>query len=136
MDDRVVWQMSGLITFEKKGDFSKTFRFLNKLLNREYLNILEKYGREGVARLKEYTPKDTGLTSESWDFVITHNKDNTSISFVNSNVNNYVNIAIILQYGHATRNGGWVEGVDYINPALQPIFDKMAKEAWEEVTKL
>lgn len=128
--------MSGIITFTKKGDFSKTFRFFNKLLKRDYLNILEKYGKIGVERLREYTPKDTGLTSESWDFVIEHNKDTTRISWVNSNVNNYVNIAIILQYGHATRHGGWVEGVDYINPALKPVFDAMAKEAWEEVTKL
>ena len=126
----------GLITFEKKGDFSKTFKFFNKLLRRDYLNILDKYGKEGVERLREYTPKDTGLTSESWYYEISHNKDSTTISWLNSNVNNYVNIAIILQYGHATRNGGWVEGVDYINPALKPIFDKMANEAWNEVTKL
>lgn len=126
----------GLITFEKKGDFSKTFKFFNKLLKRDYLNILDKYGKEGVERLREYTPKDTGLTSESWYYEISHNKDSTTISWLNSNINNYVNIAIILQYGHATRNGGWVEGVDYINPALKPIFDKMANEAWNEVTKL
>lgn len=126
----------GLITFKNKGDFSKTFKFFNKLLKRDYLNILDKYGKEGVERLREYTPKDTGLTSESWHYEISHNKDSTTISWLNSNVNNYVNIAIILQYGHATRNGGWVEGVDYINPALRPIFDKMAAEAWDEVTKI
>lgn len=121
------------ITFKHKGDFSKTLKFFNHLLRRDYLNILDKYGKEGVERLKEYTPKDTGLTSESWNYVITKDKQSTTITWTNSNVNNYVNIALILQYGHATRNGGWVEGVDYINPALEPIFEKMAQEAWEEV---
>ena len=126
----------GVITFKNKGDFSKTFKFLNRLLNREYLNVLDKYGKEGVERLREYTPKDTGLTSESWYYEISHDKDSTKIAWYNSNINNYVNIAIILQYGHATRNGGWVEGVDYINPALGPIFERMANEAWKEATKV
>lgn len=122
-----------LIYFSHRGDFSKTFKFLNHILNKDYLNILEKYGRLGVERLEEYTPKNTGHTSESWNYEITHGKDRTSISWINTNVNNHVNIALILQYGHATRNGGWVEGIDYINPALKPIFDAMAKEAWEEI---
>ena len=127
--------MSDLISFKHKGDFSKTLRFFNKVLQRDYLNILDKYGQEGVARLREATPKDTGLTAESWSYVITSDKNNTTITWVNSNVNKHVNIALILQYGHATRHGGWVEGIDYINPALQPVFDKMADEAWREINR-
>ena len=98
--------------------------------------MLVRYGREGVAALSAATPKDSGLTAASWDYEITHNGKETTIAFTNSNVRNGVNIAIILQYGHGTRNGGYVAGRDYINPAIQPIFDKMANEAWREVTNL
>lgn len=127
--------MSG-ITFRHKGDFSKTEKFFNSLLKLDYLNVLERYGKAGVAALASATPKDSGLTAASWDYEITHNGKETTIAFTNSNVSNGVNIAIILQYGHGTRNGGYVAGRDYINPAIQPIFDKMANEAWKEVTNL
>lgn len=124
------------ITFRHKGDFSKTEKFFNSLLKLDYLNVLERYGKAGVAALASATPKDSGLTAASWDYEITHNGKETTIAFTNSNVSNGVNIAIILQYGHGTRNGGYVAGRDYINPAIQPIFDKMANEAWREVTNL
>lgn len=124
------------ITFRHKGDFSKTEKFFNSLLKLDYLNVLERYGKAGVAALASATPKDSGLTAASWDYEITHNGKETTIAFTNSNVSNGVNIAIILQYGHGTRNGGYVAGRDYINPAIQPIFDKMANEAWKEVTNL
>ena len=124
------------ITFRHKGDFSKTEKFFNSLLKLDYLNVLERYGKAGVAALAAATPKDSGLTAASWDYEITHNGKETTIAFTNSNVSNGVNIAIILQYGHGTRNGGYVAGRDYINPAIQPIFDKMANEAWKEVTNL
>ena len=124
------------ITFRHKGDFSKTEKFFNSLLKLDYLNVLERYGKAGVAALAAATPKDSGLTAASWDYEITHNGKETTIAFTNSNVSNGVNIAIILQYGHGTRNGGYVAGRDYINPAIQPIFDKMANEAWREVTNL
>ena len=127
--------MSG-ITFRHKGDFSKTEKFLNSLLKLDYLNVLERYGQAGVAALAAATPKDSGLTAASWDYEITHNGKETTIAFTNSNISNGVNIAIILQYGHGTKGGGYVAGRDYINPAIQPIFDKMANEAWREVTNL
>ena len=87
-------------------------------------------------RLASATPKDSGLTADSWDYEITHDGKETTIAFTNSNISNGVNIAIILQYGHGTKGGGYVAGRDYINPAIQPIFDKMANEAWREVTNL
>lgn len=122
--------------FRHKGDFSKTEKFFNSLLKLDYLNVLERYGQAGVAALASATPKDSGLTAASWDYEITHNGKETTIAFTNSNISNGVNIAIILQYGHGTRNGGYVAGRDYINPAIQPIFDKIANEAWREVTNL
>ena len=127
--------MSG-ITFRHKGDFSKTEKFFNSLLKLDYLNVLERYGQAGVAALASATPKDSGLTADSWDYEITHDGKETTIAFTNSNISNGVNIAIILQYGHGTKGGGDVAGRDYINPAIQPIFDKMANEAWREVTNL
>lgn len=121
------------IKFKHKGELKKTTKFLNKILHRDYIKILDKYAQQGVEALRQYTPKKTGLTSESWGYTIEKYSERTVITWTNSNIQNYVNIALILQYGHATRNGGWVEGVDYINPALKPIFDKMAIEAWGEV---
>ena len=97
---------------------------------------LDKYGREGVAALSSATPVDTGLTADSWYYKVEHANGSASINFYNSNIQNGVPIAIILQYGHGTGNGGWVQGRDYINPAIQPIFDKIAENAWREVTKL
>ena len=123
-----------MITFRQKGDFSKTMKFLNKA---KKINIkdLEKYGEMGVQALAEATPVKSGLTASSWYYKIVNTNGSIAINFCNSNIQNGVPIAIILQYGHATRNGGWVEGRDYINPAIQPVFDKMTKSAWEEVVK-
>ena len=122
-----------MISFSHKGDFSKTLRFLNYVLDRDYLNILSDYGRRGVDALASATPKDSGETASSWNFEITKNSKSVILSFTNSNVVDGVPIAIILQYGHATRNGGYVEGVDYINPALSHIFNELANEAWGRV---
>ena len=94
---------------------------------------LRKYGEKGVNALKEATPKDSGLTATSWKYKIEKEAGKTSLTFYNSNVQNGVPIAIILQYGHGTRNGGWVEGYDYINPAIRPIFKELADAAWREV---
>lgn len=124
-----------MISFRQKGDFSKLTRFLERAKNLVHLSDLDRYGREGVAALASATPVDTGKTSASWYYDIKINKESASITFNNSNIQNGVPIAIILQYGHGTRNGGWVEGRDYINPVIQPIFDKIAEEAWKEVTK-
>ena len=125
-----------MIKFSQKGDFSKLNSFLEKSKNLIKIGDLDKYGREGVQVLSEATPKDTGLTSKSWDYEIKRTNDRVSITFTNSNIQNGVPIAIILQYGHGTGWGGYVQGRDYINPAIRPIFDKIADEAWKEVTKV
>ena len=125
-----------MISFRQKGDFSKLTRFMERAKETVRLGDLDKYGREGVAALASATPVDSGLTASSWSYKIEHKNGSATISFHNSNVQNGVPIAVILQYGHGTRNGGWVQGRDYINPAIQPIFDKIANEAWREVTKL
>lgn len=125
-----------MISFRHKGDFSKLTNYLEKARNKVRGVDLDKYGQAGVAALASATPVDSGLTASSWYYKISRTDNNTSITFLNSNVNQHVLIAIILQYGHGTRNGGWVEGRDYINPAIQPIFDKIADSAWREVTSL
>ena len=125
-----------MIRFSHKGDFSKVTRFLERAKEVVRLGALDKYGREGVAALASATPVDSGETAQSWYYEITNKKGFVSISFHNSNIQNGVPIAIILQYGHGTGTGGWVAGRDYINPAIQPIFDKIADAAWKEVTKL
>ena len=124
-----------MITFRHKGDFSKTTRYLERMKKAARLGVLDKYGREGVAALASATPVDTGLTAQSWYYKIERKNGSVSITFHNSNIQNGVPIAIILQYGHGTGNGGYVQGRDYINPAVQPIFDKIVNEAWREVTK-
>ena len=125
-----------MITFRQKGDFSKLTRYLERAKEVIKLGDLDKYGQEGVDALSSATPVDSGLTASSWYYKIENKNGSAIISFQNSNVNNGVPIAIILQYGHGTNNGGWVEGRDYINPAILPIFEKIANDAWEEVTKL
>ena len=125
-----------MITFRQKGDFSKLTRFLERAKETVRLGDLDKYGRQGVAALSSATPIDSGLTAESWYYEIENKKGSATITFYNSNIQNGVPIAIVLQYGHGTRNGGWVQGRDYINPAIQPIFDEIVNEAWREVTKL
>lgn len=125
-----------MITFRHKGNFDKLTVFLEKADRTARLKDLDKYGREGVAALASATPVDTGLTASSWYYEIKRQNGVVALNFCNSNVNNGIPIAIILQYGHGTRNGGWVEGRDYINPAIQPIFDRIANDAWREVTKL
>lgn len=122
-----------MIKVISKGNFKKTEEMLKRSGNWSSKIDLDKYGSKGVAALKEATPKDTGLTANSWSYNIIRSKNSVTISFENSNINDGVPIAIILQYGHGTRNGGWVEGYDYINPAVRPIFDELAKAAWKEV---
>lgn len=124
-----------MIRFRHKGDFSKATRYLERVKGVFKLSILDKYGREGVDALASATPKESGETATSWYYTITNENGIAKITFSNSHVNKGVPIAIILQYGHGTGTGGWVEGRDYINPAIQPIFDKIANDAWREVTK-
>ncbi len=125
-----------MIKFRQKGDFSKLTSYLERAKNVVRVGDLDKYGRQGVATLASATPVDTGNTANSWYYEITRSKGSVSISFFNSNIQNGVPIAIILQYGHGTGTGGWVEGRDYINPAIQPIFDKIVDDAWREVARL
>ena len=124
-----------MIRFRQKGDFTRTERFLGRLKNGIRLADLDKYGRAGVAALSSATPIRTGLTASSWYYKIERDRESIRIGFYNSNLQNGVPIAVILQYGHGTGTGGWVEGRDYINPAIQPIFDRIADSAWKEVTK-
>ncbi len=124
------------ITFRHRGDFSKTEKFFHRIMKRDYLNVFERYGRAGVSALAAVTPKDSGETASFWNYEISHNRTNSSITFLNENIQNGVNIAILLQYGHGTRNGGYVVGRDYINPAIRPVFDKMAEDAWREIVNL
>ena len=125
-----------MISFRHKGDFSKATKYLERVKEASRLGILNKYGREGVAALSSATPVDSGLTASSWSYEITHKNGSATISFHNSNIQNGVPIAIILQYGHGTGTGGWVQGRDYINPAIQPLFDRIVNDAWREVTKV
>lgn len=125
-----------MLTLKQKGDYSKLTKYLMNAKTAVRKCDLDTYGKQGVAALESATPVDTGLTAGSWYYEIERGATKTAITFYNSNVQNGIPIAIILQYGHATRNGGWVQGRDYINPALQPIFDNIAEKAWREVTKL
>ena len=125
-----------MIRFRHRGDFSKTSKYLGNVKKAVRLSDLDRYGQEGVAALASATPFDTGLTASSWSYEIKNQNGMVTISFNNSNIQNGVPIAIILQYGHGTGNGGWVQGRDYINPAIRPIFDQIVNNAWREVTKL
>ena len=125
--------MSSMITITHKGDFSKTYKFLQKAHSKKFYKALEKYGQMGVDALRDATPKDTGKTADSWGYQINTTSDGASIVWTNSNQNRGVYIAVLIQYGHGTRNGGYVQGRDYINPAMRPVFDKIANEVWLEV---
>lgn len=125
-----------MIRFTHKGNFAKTTRYFEKLKQTARISILDKYAQKGVAALASATPVDTGLTANSWYYEIKRDKNSATITFNNSNIQNGVPIAIILQYGHGTGTGGWVQGRDYINPAIQPIFDQIVNDAWKEVTSL
>lgn len=123
-----------MITFSHKGDFKKTLNFLKRSKKLDFKDLM-KYGQKGVEALKDATPKDSGLTANSWYYQIVETKNGFSLEFCNSNIIDGQQIAILIQYGHATKNGGYVQGRDYINPAIRPIFDEIAKSLWKEVMK-
>lgn len=123
-----------MIKIHQKGKFTNTESFFSNVMNRLYIKKLEKYGEMGVEALKEATPKRTGKTSESWSYFIKEEPNGIAIVWDNSNVSEGVKIAVLIQTGHGTRSGHYVQGIDYINPALEPIFQKIGKEAWMEVT--
>ena len=121
------------ISFKQKGNFEKTTKYLKKMMKAFEKGVFDKYGQKGVSELKKYTPIDTGTTAASWSYQIVKNDSEVVLEFVNDNINDGVSIALILQYGHGTGTGGYVEGVDYINPALKPVFESMVAEIWKEV---
>lgn len=123
-----------MIVLKNKRDFSKTTNFLKRITKLDYKSILSKYGKMGVDALAKATPIDTGLTASSWSYEIVEDDGGATIYWKNSNVVKGVSIAVILQYGHGTGTGGYVEGIDYINPALRSIFEGIADDAWKEVT--
>lgn len=125
-----------MITLRHRGDFSKIDRYLERVKEAARVGILDRYGQEGVSALASATPVDSGTTAGSWFYTIERQTGSAAIIFNNSHINKGVPIAIILQYGHGTGTGGYVQGRDYINPAVQPLFDKIAEDAWREVTKL
>lgn len=124
-----------MVQFKQNGDFSKLTGLLERMKESVNIGCLDRYGQEGVNALSAATPSETGKTASSWYYTIENKNGSAKINFCNSNVRNGVPIAIILQYGHGTKNGGWVQGKDYINPAIQPIFDKIVDSAWKEVIK-
>lgn len=127
--------MGAVVKLKQIGDFKKTEHFLSGLVGAHYMRKLKKYGERGVEALKAATPVDSGKTADSWSYEIVEKEGRTAIYWKNSNIVNGVCIAIILHYGHGTRGGGFVEGKNYITPAIQPILDKMAEEVWREVVQ-
>ena len=125
-----------MISFRQKGDFTKLDHYFERVKEAAKIGILDKYGQAGVSALSSATPVESGKTASSWYYEIKRQNGSVALEFYNSNVNNGVPIAVILQFGHGTGTGGWVQGRDYINPAIQPIFDKIAEDAWKEVTKI
>lgn len=125
-----------MISFTEKGSFNNTERYLKRLKQADLFAVLNKYGSMGVTALSNATPVDSGLTSGSWSYSIQQRKGYYSIRWHNSNMKNGVPVAVLIQYGHGTGTGGYVQGRDYINPAIRPLFDQMANEAWKEVTKI
>lgn len=124
-----------MITFKQKGSFRHTEQFFRRAKSRELYQRVEKYARDGVAALSAATPTDSGTTANSWNYEIRFGRGTVNIYWTNSNLSDGIPVAILIQYGHGTRNGGYVQGVDYINPALRPIFDQIADSVWREVTK-
>ena len=127
--------MGRIVSVTQKGNFKKSERFLRKVVGLHFENKLKHYGELGVQALKAATPKDTGTTAESWNYEIVYEDGRTVLYWRNENLSEGIPVVIILQYGHVTRNGGFVEGIDFINPALKPLFERMAKEAWKEVVR-
>lgn len=122
------------VRFKNAGDFEKTSKFLKSIKEKRFLKKLDVWGREGVEALSSATPVDTGVTAASWDYEIHYGKSSVELVWTNSNTNKGISIALLIQYGHGTGSGGYVQGRDYINPAMKPVFDKIAEEAWKEVT--
>lgn len=125
-----------MIKFTHKGNFTKTYSFLDKMVNRNYVKRLDPYARKGVEALAAATPKYTGVTASSWSYEITQEEGKVTITWTNSNLaGGKIPVVLLIQYGHATRNGGYVKGIDFINPAMKPVFDQILKDVWREVSE-
>ena len=124
-----------MITIESQGEWKLTRNWFDRMTKLDLALIMNQFGKEGVSALAAATPSRSGLTSKSWDYEVTRKGNNWKITWTNSNVNKGANVAVLIQYGHGTRNGGYVVGRDYINPAIRPVFDKIAQKAWKEVTR-
>jgi len=126
-----------MIKFTHKGNFKNTERFLSRAKRFQVLDIMHRYGERGVRALSAATPKDTGLTASSWEYKVQQTSSGKwSLTWFNTNIQNGAPIAILLQYGHGTRGGTFVSGIDYINPAMKPILDELSDSIWKEVSKL
>lgn len=124
-----------MITIESQGEWKLTRNWFDRMTKLDLALIMNQFGKEGVSALAAATPSRSGLTSKSWNYEVTRKGNNWKITWTNSNVNKGANVAVLIQYGHGTRNGGYVVGRDYINPAIRPVFDKIAQKAWKEVTR-
>ena len=124
-----------MITIESQGEWKLTRNWFDRMTKLDLALIMNQFGKEGISALASATPSKSGLTSKSWNYEVTRKGNNWKITWTNSNVNKGANIAVLIQYGHGTRNGGYVVGRDYINPAIRPVFDKIAQKAWKEVTR-
>lgn len=125
-----------MLSVKYKGNFNKAERFFNRMLRRDYLNVLAKYGELGVRMLAQATPVDTGKTANSWNYEIEENRNgHVVLAFTNSNTNQGVNIVLLLMYGHGTKEGAYIEGEDFVNPAIRPVFQDMIRNLWKEVTR-
>lgn len=124
-----------MIKMKVKGNWRRTDTLFQRIAEVFKMGILDKYGRAGVQALSSATPVNTGRCASSWYYVIKRKKNGFSLVFCNSDVENDALVAVLIQYGHATKNGGWVEGIDYINPTIRPLFDQMAQDLWKEVSK-
>lgn len=123
-----------MVSIHAPGDFNKTTKALEYMQSGRMFDNLEHYGREGVDALSSASPVDTGRLSHSWGYQIGYTHETVSISWFTTDIENGLNIAIIVQYGHGTGTGGWVEGQDYINPAMRPLFDRILNDIWRQVT--
>ena len=124
-----------MIKIKKQGDYKRANSYMEKLLEIVHLGILDKYGRKGVEALRAATPKESGKTADSWTYEISHSADKASITWLNTNTNRGYNIAILIQYGHGTGTGGFVQGVDYVNPAMKETFEQIANDVCEEIKR-
>lgn len=125
----------GAIYFTQKGDFNKVQKWLNSLLNQEYLNVISIYAQKGVEALRAATPTDSGLAASSWNYQIAHDRGSTSVAWTNDDIEGGCSVVILVDRGHATKSGSWVPGLHFIDTALDPVIKEMEDALWREVTK-